>query len=226
MVRTVLVVEDDAVLRAVLREILEDRGHAVLEAGDLAGARRALATPDLDMVLLDQRLPDGDGRTLLSARAADGPPVIMLTVTDDQAVKVAALEAGADDYVVKPFDPGELLARIAAVWRRVDPPATGVQRFADIEVDLTQRVVSKGGEQVRLTRTELDLLEVFVRHPGRLLTHAEVLKSVWGPGYETEGNYVRLYVAQLRRKLGDDAGAPRYIANEPGIGYRWIAPAA
>lgn len=225
MVRTVLVVEDDAVVRALLREILEGRGHAVVEAGDLAGARRALAAPEMDMVLLDQRLPDGDGLTLLSDRTAATPPVIMLTVTDDQAVKVAALEAGADDYVVKPFDPEELLARIAAVWRRVDPTVSDLQRFGDVEVDLIRRVVTRSGDQVRLTRTELDLLEVFVRNPGRLLTHAEVLKSVWGPGYETEGNYVRLYVAQLRRKLGDDASAPRFIANEPGIGYRWIAAA-
>jgi len=223
VVRTVLVVEDDAVLRALLREILQGRGHAVVEAADLATARHALATADLDMVLLDQRLPDGDGRTLLSGRGTGAPPVIMLTVTDDQDVKVAALEAGADDYVVKPFDPEELLARIAAVWRRVDPALTDLQRFGDVEVDLRRRVVTRGGEQIRLTRTELDLLEVFVRHPGRLLTHAEVLRAVWGPGYETEGNYVRLYVAQLRRKLGDDATAPRFIANEPGIGYRWIA---
>lgn len=222
---TVLVVDDDAVLQSLLGEVLSAGGHDVVEAADLADARRSLAGGAFDIVLLDQRLPDGDGRTLLQEHRPDGPPVIMLTVADDARAKVTALEAGADDYVVKPFDPDELLARITAVLRRV-APEPGAQRFHDVEVDLVRRRVAKAGVTVRLTRTELDLLEVLVRNPGRLLTHAEVLKSVWGPGYQTEGNYVRLYVAQLRRKLGDNASDPRFIANEPGIGYRWIAPPA
>src|SRR5262249_16228544 len=136
------------------------------------------------------------------------------------------LDAGADDYVTKPFDTEELLARIRAALRRTPTatPAPSVVRVDDLEIDLARRRVSRNDEQIHLTRTELELLELLVRHPGMLLTQEMILHEVWGPEYGTESNYLRVYIGQLRKKLGDDATRPRLIATEPGIGYRWIAP--
>jgi two-component system KDP operon response regulator KdpE len=153
--------------------------------------------------------------------------VIVLTARDDQSEKVRSLDAGADDYMTKPFDTEELLARIRAALRRVPSAATApvVLRVddLDLEIDLARRLVTRASEPVHLTRTELMLLEQLVRNPGKLLTQEYLLHEVWGSGYGTESNYLRVYVAQLRKKLGDDATRPRLIMTEPGIGYRWIA---
>jgi len=151
--------------------------------------------------------------------------VVVLTAHHQQAEKIRALDSGADDYVTKPFDVEELLARVRAALRRA-PHATQpltVVHVDDLAVDLARRRVTRAGEQVHLTRTELSLLELFVRNPGKLLTQELLLRSVWGPEYGTESNYLRVYVGQLRKKLGDDAANPRLILTEPGIGYRWIA---
>jgi two-component system KDP operon response regulator KdpE len=152
-------------------------------------------------------------------------PVIVLTARDTQADKVALLDAGADDYVTKPFDTEELLARIRAAFRR-KPEGVVVPTLITrdgVLIDLGRRLVTVNGERVPLTPTELALLEVMASHPGRLLTHDFLLRQVWGPGYGRESNYLRTYVGQLRKKLRDDAASPRFIVTEPGIGYRWIA---
>jgi two-component system KDP operon response regulator KdpE len=161
---------------------------------------------------------------LARLRSFSGTPVIVLTVRDHQRDKVAALDAGADDYVTKPFDTEELLARIRAALRRRPEASTGpsVVAVGELEVDLVRRQVRRKGVAVHLTRTELTLLEALVTQPGRLLTHDWLLRRVWGRGYGRESHYLRVYVAQLRKKLGDDPSKPRFILTEPGIGYRWI----
>jgi two-component system KDP operon response regulator KdpE len=150
---------------------------------------------------------------------------VVLTVHHEQREKVRALDIGADDYITKPFDTAELFARIRAVLRRSPqaPPLPNVARVDDLEIDLANLRVTRAGELVHLTRTELALLELLVRNPGKLLTHQAILREVWGPEYGKEAEYLRVYVGQLRKKLGDDAANPRLILTEPGIGYRWIA---
>jgi two-component system KDP operon response regulator KdpE len=224
-VTTVLVVEDDAPLRRALRTSLRARDFAVIEAASGEEAVVVAADGRADAVLLDLGLPGLDGvDTLRRIRSFSDVPVVVLTARDRQGDKVSALDAGADDYVTKPFDTEELLARIRAALRRA--PQTNVQApvvtVADLEIDLAARQVRKSGAPVHLTRTELALLEQLVRNPGKLLTHEFLLRQVWGQGYGSESNYLRVYVGQLRRKLGDDAANPRLIVTEPGIGYRWI----
>ncbi len=227
-VHAILLIEDDPALRRALRTSLRSRDFEVLESATGEDAIVIAADRRPDVVLLDLGLPDLDGIDVLRRiRAFSDVPVIVLTARDDQSEKVRSLDAGADDYVTKPFDTEELLARIRAALRRV-PNATAmpsVLRIADLdlEIDLARRLVTQGGEPVHLTRTELMLLEQLVRHPGKLLTQEYLLHEVWGSGYGTESNYLRVYVAQLRKKLGDDATRPRLIRTEPGIGYRWIA---
>jgi two-component system, OmpR family, KDP operon response regulator KdpE len=224
-VTSILVVEDEAPLRLALRTSLRARGFEVLEASSGEEALVMAADRQPDVVLLDLGLPGIDGMEALARlRSFSTASVIVLTVRDHQADKVGALDAGADDYVTKPFDTEELLARIRAALRRspdasASPPVVSV---GDLEVDLVRRQVRREGEAVHLTRTELALLEVLVTHPGKLLTHDWLLRRVWGQGYGTESHYLRVYVAQLRKKLGDDPSKPRLILTEPGIGYRWI----
>ncbi len=222
---SVLVVEDDAPLRRALRTSLRARDLDVHEAGSGEDAIALAADRKLDLVLLDLGLPGIDGfETLARLRCFSDAPVIVLTARDRPADKVAALDAGADDYVTKPFDTDELFARVRAALRRSPRAASQptVVRVGELSIDLAQRRVWLGDEPVRLTRTELALLEVLVTNPGKLLSHEYLLREVWGPGYGTESNYLRVYVRQLRRKLGDEAANPRLILTEPGIGYRWI----
>jgi two-component system KDP operon response regulator KdpE len=224
--RAILLVEDDPALRRALRTTLRSRDFEVLEAATGESALVVAADGRPDVVILDLGLPDLDGLEVLRhLRAFSDVPVIVLTARDDQSEKVRALDAGADDYVTKPFDTEELLARIRAALRRVPNavPQPVVVRVDDLEIDLARRLVMRGDEPVHLTRTELTLLEQLCRHPGKLLTQEYLLREVWGPGYGTESNYLRVYVGQLRKKLGDDAARPRLILTEPGIGYRWIA---
>jgi two-component system, OmpR family, KDP operon response regulator KdpE len=220
-----LLVEDDPALRRALRTTLRSRDFEVLEAATGEAAIVIAADRRADVVILDLGLPDLDGLDVLrQIRAFTDVPVIVLTARDEQSEKVRSLDAGADDYVTKPFDTEELLARIRAALRRV-PNATSkpiIVRIDDLEIDLVRRQVTRADSPVHLTRTELTLLEQLVRHPGRLLTQEYLLREVWGPGYGTESNYLRVYVGQLRKKLGDDAARPRLILTEPGIGYRWI----
>ena len=225
-VSVILLVEDDPALRRALRTVMRSRDFEVLEAASGESALVVAAEGRPDVVILDLGLPDLDGLEVLrQLRAFSAVPVIVLTARDEQSEKVRSLDAGADDYVTKPFDTEELLARIRAALRRVPLAvvAPTVLRIGDLEIDLARRLVTRGDEPVHLTRTELTLLEELALHPGKLLTQEYLLREVWGPGYGTESNYLRVYVGQLRKKLGDDATQPRLILTEPGIGYRWIA---
>jgi len=223
---TVLVVEDDVALRRALGLSLRARGLDVLDVATGEEALVVAADGRADLLVLDLGLPDLDGLDVLARlRTFSEVPVIVLTARDRQSEKIRVLDAGADDYVTKPFDPEELLARIRAALRRRPTTAgsSGVVRTGDLEIDLARRRVTRAGEPLHLTRTELRLLEMLVQFPGKLLTQEHLLRAVWGAGYGTETNYLRVYVGQLRKKLGDDATNPRLILTEPGIGYRWIA---
>jgi two-component system KDP operon response regulator KdpE len=223
---TILVVDDEPQIRRALRTSLEAHGHTVQTAGTGEEAIVAAAEASPDLVFLDLGLPDLDGTEVIQRiRSFSEVPVIVLSVRDRQADKVAALDAGADDYVAKPFGMEEVLARMRAQLRRAQPEDAGpaVLRFDDLQVDLGRRLVTLAGTAVHLTRTEYALLEAFVTNPGKLLTHQWLLRKVWGRGYGEESHYLRVYVRALRRKLGDRAAAPVLILTEPGVGYRWIA---
>ncbi|HXF71594.1 MAG TPA: response regulator transcription factor [Actinomycetota bacterium] len=220
----VLVVDDDPQILRALRTGLRTHGYEVFTAGNGETALAVLAANAVDAVVLDLGLPGIDGHEVIRRlRAWSDVPVVVLSVRDAQQEKVAALDAGADDYLVKPFAMPELLARLRAVRRRVRPTADGpALRFGPLEVDLARRLVRIDGEPVHLTATELRLLEVMVANPGKLLTHAWLLRKVWGPAYEGDPHLLRVYVQQLRRKLGDDPAHPTYILTETGLGYRWM----
>ncbi len=223
---TVLLVEDDPALRRALRTLMRARDLEVIDVGTGEEAVVTASGGAADVILLDLGLPDIDGLEVLRrVRTFSDVPVIVLTAHDQQHEKVRALDAGADDYVTKPFDTEELLARVRATLRRVPHATQGpaVVRVDELQIDLARHRVTLAGAQVHLTRTELSLLELLVRNPGKLLTQELLLREVWGPEYGTESNYLRVYVGQLRKKLGDDAAHPRLILTEPGIGYRWIA---
>jgi two-component system KDP operon response regulator KdpE len=222
---TILVIEDDTSLRRALRTSLKARAFDVVESPTAEEGLVLVADDRVDVVLLDLGLPDLDGvEALRRLRTFSQVPVVVLTARDRQHDKIEALDAGADDYVTKPFDIDELLARLRAVLRRV-PEASSTPALVQVdglEIDLVRKQVRLDGEVVHLTKTELALLEQLATQPGKLLTHEHLLRQVWGRGYGSESNYLRVYVGQLRRKLGDDAANPRLIVTEPGIGYRWI----
>jgi len=225
-VTRVLVVDDERQIVRALRASLGAHGYEVesVETGEQALAAAATAAPDL--MILDLGLPDMDGVQVIKAlRSWSQTPVIVLSVREAQQDKVAALDAGADDFVTKPFGMDELLARMRAAIRRRSPEAQTdepVLRFGDIQIDLAKHAVSRAGAPVHLTPTEFGLLEALATHPGKLLTHSWLLGRVWGNAYRDESHYLRVYVRQLRQKLGDDASAPTLIATEPALGYRWI----
>ena len=221
----VLVVDDEPQIRRALRTSLEAHGYDVQTASNGEEAVVAAAESGLDLVFLDLGLPDIDGTDVIRRVRSFSPvPVIVLSVRDRQNDKVAALDAGADDYVTKPFGMEEVLARLRAALRRgpIEQAEPATLAFGALVVDLGKRLVSLGGERVHLTKTEYALLEAFVTNPGKLLTHQWLLRQVWGPGYANESHYLRVYVRALRRKLGDHASAPRLILTEPAVGYRWI----
>jgi two-component system, OmpR family, KDP operon response regulator KdpE len=222
----VLVVDDEPQIRRALRTSLEAHGYEVATAGTGEEGVLAAAETAPELVLLDLGLPDLDGTEVIErVRSFSDVPVIVLSVRDRQADKVAALDAGADDYVTKPFGVEELLARLRAALRRTrsEEPGAAIQDFGDLQVDLPRRLVTLGGERIHLTKTEYALLEAMVTNPGKLLTHQWLLRRVWGVGYAEESHYLRVYVRALRKKLGDAAAAPAIILTEPGVGYRWIA---
>jgi two-component system KDP operon response regulator KdpE len=222
---TILVIEDDTSLRRALRTSLKARAFDVVESPTAEEGLVLVADDRVDVVLLDLGLPDLDGvEALRRLRTFSQVPVVVLTARDRQHDKIEALDAGADDYVTKPFDIDELLARLRAVLRRVPQAAStpALVQVDGLEIDLVRKQVRLDGDVVHLTKTELALLEQLATQPGKLLTHEHLLRRVWGRGYGSESNYLRVYVGQLRRKLGDDAANPHLIVTEPGIGYRWI----
>jgi two-component system, OmpR family, KDP operon response regulator KdpE len=221
----VLVVDDDSQMLKAVTNALSARGYEVLKAGNGETALALAAEEDLDLVLLDLGLPGIEGHEVIGRlRAWSDLPVIIISVRDSQEEKVAALDAGADDFITKPFGMKELLARMRAVRRRVadEGEPESVLRFDGLEIHLLKKLVKLEDKPVHLTPTEYRLLEAMATNPGKLLTHTWLLQKVWGPGYGTESNYLRLFVRQLRRKLADTPSAPRWITTEPGLGYRWL----
>jgi two-component system, OmpR family, KDP operon response regulator KdpE len=219
----VLIVDDDRQLLRALRITLGARGYEVAIAGDGAsGLAMASRTPP-DLMIVDLGLPDLDGVAVVEAlRGWTTAPIIVLSARHAEEAKVKALDAGADDYVTKPFGMDELLARVRAALRRATPAAEApVVTTEAFTVDLSSKRVTGPAGDVRLTPTEWHLLEVLVRHPDKLVGHRQLLHEVWGPKYETETNYLRVHMANLRRKLEPDPARPRYLITEPGIGYRF-----
>jgi len=223
----ILAVDDEPQILRALRTSLAARGHEVLTAPNGETALDTLASTEVDLVILDLGLPGIDGvEVIRRLRSWTTVPVIVLSVRDAQADKVSALDAGADDYVTKPFGMDELQARMRAVLRRrgAAEEQRPVVRAGGLEIDLAKRLVTRAGEPVHLTRTEFALLELFATNPGKLLTHRWLLQKVWGDAYGNESHYVRVYVAGLRKKLEPDPGSPSLILTEPGVGYRWMLP--
>ena len=218
----VLVVDDELSIRRFLRISLETNHYRVFEAasGGEALAKAAQVRPEV--IILDMNLPDMEGvQVLRRLREWTSAPVIILSVRDADRDKVAALDAGADDYLTKPFSTDELLARLRVARRHAQPAsAEPVLTFGDVQIDLARRAVTRGGEPVKLTPTEYALLRLMVQHAGRVLTHRQILKEVWGPQYVDETHYLRVYFAQLRQKLEANPALPRLIVTEPGVGYR------
>jgi two-component system KDP operon response regulator KdpE len=225
----VLVVDDELALRRALAINLRARGYNVTLAADGASALSAAAEHPPDAIVLDLGLPDMDGTTVIEGlRGWTSAPIIVLSARTGEPQKVLALDAGADDYVTKPFGMDELLARLRAALRRATPAAASpIVTTATFTVDLAAKTVTAtDGAAVKLTPTEWHLLEVLVRNEGKLVSQRQLLQEVWGPQYETETNYLRVYVAQLRRKLEIDPAHPAHLITEPGMGYRFVtAPA-
>ena len=218
----ILVVDDEPAIRRFLQVSLTAHGHTIFEAesGEAALTEAVIRHPDL--IILDLGLPDVDGLEVTRRlREWTQIPIVILSVRGAEADKIAALDAGADDYLTKPFGVGELLARIRAAMRRVSAVATGpIFTTGELTVDLARRLVIAAGQEVQLTPTEYSLLRVLVTHAGKVLTHHQLLREIWGPGYEEELHILRVNVSNLRRKIEPDPARPRYIVTEPGVGYR------
>ena len=222
----ILVVDDEPQIQRFLKHALTAAGYDIVAAEDGAGALKALATAAPDCVVLDLGLPDMDGKEVIrEARAWSAVPIIVLSARDREAEKIAALDLGADDYVEKPFGIGELLARLRTALRHKAREAGEDTVFASdgLVVDTLRRLVTKDGAAVRLTPREYDLLAVLVRHAGRVVTHRQLLTSVWGPAHVEDMQYLRVFIGQLRAKIERDAEDPQLIRTEPGVGYRlWL----
>jgi two-component system, OmpR family, KDP operon response regulator KdpE len=223
----VLVVDDEPQILRALRTSLRGAGYEVDTAETAEQALTQLAVSPPDAVILDLVLPDGRGTDIArELRTWSNVPVIVLSVVGDESEKVAALDAGADDYVTKPFGIDELLARLRAALRRGDPSGEPVLEIGALSVDLEKRSVHVDGKLVQLTPHEFELLRALARNPGKLMTHSVLLREVWGRAYGDESHYLHVYVSQLRRKLEPDPARPRYILTEPGAGYRLVDPAS
>ena len=221
----VLVIEDEAALRRFLRPALESSGYAVTEAASVAEGIRLARSHNPDLLLLDLGLPDGDGTQVLQAfRDWSRRPVLILSARSQEREKVRALDLGADDYLTKPFGAEELLARIRVALRHSAGPGASspVLVTGDLRLDLERRDVSRAGVPVKLTHLEFRLLEALAQRGGNVATHAQLLREVWGPGSEGQVHYVRIYMAQLRRKLEQDPARPRHFHTEPNVGYRLV----
>ncbi len=227
---TAIVIEDEPQIRRFVRGALEAEGWVVHEAGNLRDGLAAAGTRQPDLLVLDLGLPDGDGVTLIrDVRGWSAVPIIVLSARTDEADKIGALDAGADDYLTKPFGTGELLARVRANLRR--PRAAGVGtdgdpeplfRFGEVELDRAARIVRRAGAEVHLTPTEYRLLSVLVANAGRVLTQRQLLREVWGPSHGEQSHYLRIYMGHLRQKLEVDSSQPRHLLTETAVGYRLV----
>lgn len=221
----ILIVEDDPQIRRFLRATLTAEGYVYYEAVTAADGLIQVNARRPDLILLDLGLPDRDGLEVIRrVRESSQMPIVVLSARGEENDKIAALDLGADDYVAKPFGVGELLARIRAALRRSAAVTTDTMllRFGRVEVDLDKRIVKVDGEDVHLTPNEYRLLQVLIKYPGRVLTQRQLLNEVWGPNHLDQAQYLRVYIAQLRRKLESDPTRPKHLQTEPGIGYRLI----
>ena len=218
----VLVVDDEPEIVRGLKIVLRDAGYAVEAAATKAEALASLRTRPPEALVLDLVLPDGDGVSVAKeVRSFSRLPILVLSAVGDEREKVRALDAGADDYVTKPFGTEELLARLRAVLRRSPDAGHATQiEIGDLTVDLGDRKVLRDGKEVHLTPIEFDLLRVLAQHPGRLVTQRQLLQEVWGPQYVDESHYLRVHIAHIRAKIEGDPSRPRYLITEPGVGYR------
>jgi two-component system KDP operon response regulator KdpE len=221
----ILVIDDEHEIRRMLHVALSAHGYAMAEASSGKEGLKEATIFHPDLIILDLGLPDLDGMDVITRlREWTQVPVIILSVREREGDKIGALDAGADDYLTKPFSMGELLARIRVAIRHVakseDEP---VLAFGDLTIDLARRLVLLKGQEVRLTPTEYEILKYLALHSGRVVTHGQLLRVVWGPNYQRETHYLRVYVGQLRRKLEADPARPCYILTEPGVGYRFIS---
>jgi two-component system KDP operon response regulator KdpE len=223
----ILVVDDEPQFLRALQTNLRGAGYEVATASTAEEALTSAGLHPPEAIILDLLLPDGRGTDVCRRlREWTEVPIIVVSAVGEEAEKIAALDAGADDYVTKPFAIGELLARLRAVLRRLGPAAEPVLEIGQLVLDLEKRSVSMAGTSVRLTPHEFDVLRLLARNEGKLLTHSMVLREVWGPAYQLESSYLHVYVSQLRHKLEPDPARPRYILTEPGVGYRLVNPEA
>jgi two-component system KDP operon response regulator KdpE len=225
----VLVIEDEPQMRRFLRASLASHGFRLLEAGTAKEAIALATSGSPEIILLDLGLPDGDGISLTrSLREWSRVPIIVISARGRESDKVEALDAGSDDYLTKPFGVNELLARIRAALRRaspVDAHSEPVIELGDLRLDLARREVTLRGHLLHLTPIEYRILALLARNPGKVLTHRQILQEVWGPGHAGETHYLRVYMAQLRRKIEADPTRPRLLVTEPSVGYRMREPA-
>jgi len=225
MKRNILVVDDEPQITRVLKTTLSSQGYGVRTAADGEEALQEMRSWAPDVIITDLRMPRMDGLELCRRVRADSRiPIIVLSVKGEETIKVEALDAGADDYITKPFSINELLARVRAALRRTSTPDTSGEQIieiGDFRIDVPSRTVTVRGHEVRLTPKEFDLLLHFARHPGKVMTHRALLSAVWGASSVEQPEYLRVFIGHLRKKLETDAGAARYIVTEPWVGYRF-----
>jgi two-component system KDP operon response regulator KdpE len=222
---TILIVDDETQIRKMLTITLQSSGYKVIEAENAKQALTVVASHPPDLVLLDLGLPDQNGQDVLShLREWFSNPIIILSVQTSENEIVAALDKGASDYLVKPFRTGELLARIRSALRKnVIDENNHVSEFGDLSIDFASRTVKRNNQAIKLTSTEYSLLILFAKNEGKVLTHQYLLQNVWGPSYINESQYLRVFVAQLRKKIEKDVNRPQHIVTESGVGYRFIS---
>jgi two-component system, OmpR family, KDP operon response regulator KdpE len=225
---TILVVEDEPEIRRFLRLSLTERGYSVIEATKAEEGLKLAAEGNCNLILLDIGLPDLSGMEVIKrVRAWSHMPIVILSARDQEADKIAALEAGADDYVTKPFGVLELIARVKVALRhasnkKTESAESAIVEAGDLVIDISLSTVHKAGVDVHLTPTEYKLLVTLLQTPGKLVTQQHLLREVWGPGYAKEGHYLRTYMGQLRHKLEDEPSQPKHLITEPGVGYRFV----
>lgn len=221
----VLLIEDERQIRRFVRIAVEEEGCQVIEAGTMAEGLAAAGAERPDLIVLDLGLPDGNGVDLIrDVRGWADTPIVILSARAQEADKIDALDAGADDYLTKPFGVGELRARVRALLRRQgrnSADASPIVIFGDIEVDLSRRTVARAGATIHLTRTEYRLLSALLSHPGKVLTQRSLLRDIWGPTFVESSHYLRVYVGHLRHKLEQDPAQPKHFLTETGVGYRF-----
>jgi two-component system KDP operon response regulator KdpE len=221
----VLVVDDEPQILRALQLKLRTAGYTVETATTAGEALMKAAMRPPEAIILDLLLPDGNGTEVCrELRTWSTVPIVVLSAVGEEREKIAALDAGADDYVTKPFSGDELLARVRAQLRRLAPPGRPVLEVGELRLDLEKRLVTMAGESVSLTPIEYDLLRLFAANEGKLLTHPAILRAIWGPAYGEESNYLHVYVSHLRRKIEPDPARPRYLLTQPGVGYRLVSP--